>query len=87
MPAKFISSITQTNDIMQEKDFDEYFVQDAKNIFDRLTQLNAMRDRIVDQEDGQTFSVMATNVCLEIGKELFKLLMLVLKGEKFLDYS
>lgn len=49
---------------MQEKDFDDYFVQDAKNIFDRLVQLNAMRDRIVEEEEGHTFSVMATNVCL-----------------------
>lgn len=64
MPVKFADTLAQTNDVMEEKDFDEYFVRDAKNIFDRLLLLNQMRDRIVDEEEGETFSVMATNVCL-----------------------
>jgi hypothetical protein len=81
LPAKFISSVAQTNDEMKEKDFEEYFVQDAKNIFNRLKQLNDIRDRIIEEEEGEVFNVMATNIGLEIGKELFKLLLLVLKGE------
>ena len=36
LPAKFVNSVAQTNDQMEEKDFDDYFVQDAKNIFDRI---------------------------------------------------
>jgi hypothetical protein len=82
-----VNSVAQTNEMMQEKDFDDYFVQDAKNIFERLTHLNKIRDQIVEEEDSPTFSVMATNIGLEVGKELFKLLMLVLKGEKALNYS
>jgi hypothetical protein len=62
LPAKFVSSLAQTNDHMQEKDFDDYFIQDASSIFDRLQFLNAIRDRIVDEETGETFSVMATNI-------------------------
>ena len=87
LPAKFVSSLAQTNDQMQEKDFDDYFTEDATSIFDRLHQLNLIRDRIVEEEEGETFSVMATNIGLEIGKELFKLLMLVLKGENVASYS
>ena len=52
LPAKFVSSVAQTNDQMQEKDFDEYFVQDAKNIFDKLEGLSDIRDRIIEEEDG-----------------------------------
>ena len=48
LPAKFSDNVAQTNDQMKEKDFEDYFVQDAKNIFDRLTQLNVIRDRIVE---------------------------------------
>lgn len=87
LPAKYTDNVAQTIDQMKEKDFEDYFVEDAKNIFDRLVQLNAIRDRIVEEEDGRDFGTMATNIGLEIGKELFKLLMLVLKGEKFIDYS
>lgn len=87
LPAKFVSSVAQTNDEMKEKDFEEYFVQDAKNIFNRLKQLNDIRDRIIEEEEGEVFNVMATNIGLEIGKELFKLLLLVLKGEEFSNYS
>lgn len=87
IPAKYISSVAQTNDQMQEKDFDQYFVEDAKNIFDRLKFLNLVRDRIVEEEDGEAFDVMAKNVGLQIGKELFKLLMLVLKGQKAINYA
>ena len=68
IPAKYISSVAQTNDQMQEKDFDQYFVEDAKNIFDRLKFLNLVRDRIVEEEDGEAFDVMAKNVGLQIGK-------------------
>ena len=52
LPAKFVSSVAQTNDQMQEKDFDQYFVQDAKNIFDKLEGLSQIRDRIIEEEDG-----------------------------------
>lgn len=52
MPAKFISSVAQTNDQMQEKDFQDYFVEDASSIFSRLEELNAIRDRIVEEEEG-----------------------------------
>jgi len=62
LPAKFISSVAQTNDQMEEKDFEDYFVEDAESIYDRLEQLNSIRDRIVDEEEGETFSVMATNI-------------------------
>ena len=68
IPAKYISSVAQTNDQMQEKDFNQYFVEDAKNIFDRLKFLNLVRDRIVEEEDGEAFDVMAKNVGLQIGK-------------------
>lgn len=62
-------------------------MQDAKDIFDRLKQLNDIRDSLIENEDGQNFNVMITNIGLEIGKELFRLLMLVLKGENFSNYS
>lgn len=67
LPAKFTENVAQTNDQMQEKDFEDYFVQDAKNIFTRLQKLNEVRDRIINDEQ-QTFNVMATNIGLEIGK-------------------
>ena len=34
---------------MKEKDFDNYFVQDAKNIFEKIKKLNDMRDKIVEE--------------------------------------
>lgn len=49
---------------MKEKDFDDYFVQDATDIYDRLKQLNEIRDKIIQQEEGETFKVMATNIGL-----------------------
>lgn len=36
IPVKYDSHEAQTNNNMQEKTFDEYFVQDAKDIFNRL---------------------------------------------------
>lgn len=72
---------------MKEKDFDDYFVQDANDIFDRIKQLNDIRDRVIDREEGETFNVMATNIGLEISSELFKLLLVVLKGEDLSSYS
>lgn len=87
LPAKFISSVAQTNDEMKEKDFEDYFVQDAKDIFDRLKQLNDIRDKIIENEEGEVFNIMATNVGLEISNELFKLLLVVLKGEDLSNYS
>ena len=48
LPAKYVNSVAQTNDQMQEKDFDDYFVLDAKNIFDRLEELNEIRDKIIE---------------------------------------
>jgi hypothetical protein len=87
LPAKFVSNVAQTNDDMKEKDFDDYFVQDANDIFDRLKQLNEVRDRIIDAEEGETFNVMATNIGLEISNELFKLLLVVLKGEDLSNYT
>ncbi len=51
MPIKFASTVAQTNDQMKEKDFEDYFVQNAKDIFDRLKQLNDIRDRIIENED------------------------------------
>ena len=87
LPAKFISSVAQTNDEMKEKDFEDYFVQDAKDIFNRLKQLNDVRDKIIENEEGETFNIMATNVGLEISNELFKLLLVVLKGEDLSNYS
>jgi hypothetical protein len=87
LPAKFVSNVAQTNDDMKEKDFDDYFVQDANDIFDRLKQLNEIRDKIIRQEEGETFNVMATNVGLEITSELFKLLLVVLRGEDLSNYS
>ena len=79
LPVKFVNSLAQTNDQMEERDFDEYFVEDAKNIFARLTELNRVRDRVIEEEDGEQFRVMAVNIGDKIDKELFKLLMLVLK--------
>jgi hypothetical protein len=64
LPAKFVSNVAQTNDDMKEKDFDDYFVQDANDIFDRLKQLNHIRDRIIREEEGETFTVMASNIGL-----------------------
>lgn len=64
LPAKFVSNVAQTNDDMKEKDFDNYFLHDANDIFDRLQQLNHIRDRIIREEDGETFTVMATNIGL-----------------------
>ena len=64
LPAKFVSNVAQTNDDMKEKDFDDYFLHDANDIFDRLQQLNHIRDRIIREEDGETFTVMATNIGL-----------------------
>ena len=64
LPAKFVSNVAQTNDDMKEKDFNDYFVQDANDIFDRLQQLNLIRDRIIQEEEAETFTVMATNTCL-----------------------
>ena len=72
---------------MKEKDFEDYFVQDAKDIFDHIQQLNDIRDKIIENEEGETFNVMATNVGLEISNELFKLLLVVLKGEDLSNYS
>ncbi len=87
LPAKFVSNVAQTNDDMKEKDFDDYFVQDANDVFDRLKQLNDIRDKIIEREDGETFNVMATNIGLEISAELFKLLLVVLRGEDLSNYS
>ena len=64
LPAKYVNSVAQTNDQMQEKDFDDYFVLDANNIFDRLEELNDIRDKIIEDEDGEIFKVMATNIGL-----------------------
>lgn len=50
LPAKFLSTLAQTNDDMKEKDFDDYFIQDANDIFDRLKQLNEVRDRVIENE-------------------------------------
>jgi hypothetical protein len=87
LPAKFVSNVAQTNDDMKEKDFDDYFVQDANDIFDRLKQLNETRDKIIEQEEGETFNVMTANIGLEITSELFKLLLVVLRGEDLSNYS
>ena len=47
IPIKFVSTKAQTNDEMQEKDFEQYFVEDANNIFNQLKKLNNIRDKIV----------------------------------------
>jgi hypothetical protein len=39
-------------------------VQDAKDIFDRLQQLNDIRDSLIQNENGQNFNVMITNIGL-----------------------
>jgi hypothetical protein len=62
-------------------------VQDAKDIYDRLKHLNEIRDKVIENEDGETFNVMATNIGLEISNELFKLLLVVLKGEDLSNYG
>lgn len=62
IPIKYVPMVAQTNDQMQEKDFEEYFVEDATDIFNRLKKLNEIRDRIIEEEEGETFRVMATNI-------------------------
>ncbi len=47
LPLKFASTVAQTNEEMKEKDFEDYFVQNAKDIFDRLKQLNEIREVII----------------------------------------
>lgn len=76
----------QTNDQLEDKSFDSYFEESAKDIINKIGELNEVKDEIVQQGQGYD-STMIINACHEVKVLLFKLLALVVKNEVFVNYD
>ncbi len=83
VPIKYIESESQTIKILEQTDFDHYFNEDFKQLFERISKLNQIRENTILNKKANNRLVVIKNACQDINDCLFKILTMILKGEKF----
>jgi hypothetical protein len=84
IPIRFVDTETQTIRLLEQNTFENYFAEDMDELLKRLYKFSRIREKaMVLQGDNEKKFTIIKNTCVEINEVLFKLLMMILKGEKF----
>jgi hypothetical protein len=82
---KYVHTWSNTISELKDKDFDTYFTEDVHLILEQIIRLDDLRQRVLKSRKEKPQLVLIKNICVEIKEVLFRLLMAMLRGERFYE--